>query len=90
VGHFRFVECSRLHADGSPAGEITPWGDVRFALQGAWRDRPLEGVDVVRLPEGNEEVEERYCCDADGNIEVNLVNLTQGYRKTYRMGLKAA
>jgi molecular chaperone DnaK (HSP70) len=90
VGHFRFVECSRLHDDGSPAGEITPWGDIRFPLQGSWQDRPLEGVDVVRMCDTHEEVEERYTCDADGNIEVNLANLTQGYRKTYRLALKAA
>ena len=90
VGHYRFVECSRLRDDGTPGGDITPWCEVRFPMVGELQDQPLDRVDVIRFPEPREEVEEQYRCDAHGVIEVDLVNLTRGYRQTYRLHGRAA
>jgi len=82
VGHFRFVECSRLN-DGAPAGDVTPWGEVRSPLCAELRDRPLDGVEVRRLPRPGDLVEERYLCDENGVIEVEIANLSAGYTKRY-------
>jgi molecular chaperone DnaK (HSP70) len=90
VGHYRFVECSRLRDDGTPAGEITPWGEIRFPIAGDLRDESLDGVDVIRMPGAWDEVEEQYRCTETGEIEVDLVNVTQGYRRTYKIGQRAA
>jgi molecular chaperone DnaK (HSP70) len=82
VGHFRFVECSRLDG-GAPAGDVTPWREVRSPLVSELADAPLDGVEVRRLPVPGDEVEERYRCDANGIIEVEVANLSAGYRRTY-------
>lgn len=82
VGHFRFVECSRLDG-GAPAGDVTPWREVRSPLVPSLLDAPLDGVEVRRLSAPGDEVEERYRCDGNGVIEVEIANLTAGYRRTY-------
>jgi molecular chaperone DnaK len=83
IGHFRFVECSRLEG-GAPAGDVTPWAEVRSPLVAELYDRPLDGVEVERLSGPGDEVEERYLCDGNGIIEVEIVNVTAGYRSAYR------
>jgi molecular chaperone DnaK (HSP70) len=83
VGHFRFIECSRLDGD-APAGDVTPWAEVRAPLIADLRDRPLETMTVCRLPEPGDEMEERHRCDANGVFEVEIENLTAGYSHTYR------
>lgn len=90
VGHFRFVECSRLRDDGAPGGDVTPWCEVRFPMVSELRHRALEETEVLRLPQADSEVEERYRCDSNGVIEVDLVNLTEGYQHTYRLRGRAA
>jgi molecular chaperone DnaK len=82
VGHFRFVECSRLDG-GAPAGDVTPWREVRSPLVSELADAPLDGVEVRRLPVPGDEVEERYRCDVNVIIEVEVANLSAGYRRTY-------
>lgn len=90
VGHFRFVECSRLRNDGAPGGDVTPWCEVRFPLVSDLRGAPLEETEILRLPQPDSEVEERYRCDANGVIEVDLVNISEGYKHTYRLRGRAA
>ncbi|MSP63937.1 MAG: Hsp70 family protein [Myxococcales bacterium] len=82
VGHFRYVECSRLLA-GAPAGDVTPWGEVRSPLVAALADRPLDEVAVERLSSEGDVVEECYRVDANGVIEVEIRNLTAGYARTF-------
>jgi molecular chaperone DnaK (HSP70) len=89
VGHFRFVECSRLQADGTPSGDVALWNEVRFALVPELRETPLDGVEVLRLPGPGQEVEERYRLSANGTIEVELANLSAGYQQTFTLGLGA-
>lgn len=90
VGHFRFVECSRVCENGAPAGNITPWREVRFPMIGELRDTEIDGLEVQRLPSPFAEIEERYHCDSNGTIEVELANLTEGYQQTYRLHGRAA
>jgi len=90
IGHYRFVECSRLREDGTPGGDVTPWCEIRFPILGELREVSLDSLPVVRTAVAGQEVEERYCCDANGIIEVELWNLTEGYRQTYRLQGRAA
>jgi hypothetical protein len=57
---------------------------VRSPLVAELYDRPLDGVEVERLSGPGDEVEERYLCDGNGIIEVEIVNVTAGYRSAYR------
>ncbi|MEN8174774.1 MAG: Hsp70 family protein [Pseudomonadota bacterium] len=85
VAHFRFIESSRLYGNLVPGGEVTPWRDVRFPLVSELRGQPLDSVDVTRLPAPGDEVEERYRCDANGVIEVEMVNLSANYRDRFTL-----
>ena len=85
VGHYRFLECTRLHADGTPAGDVSPCEAIRFPLHGNLRNVPLQQIDVIRTPAVEAEVEERYLCRSDGRIEVELINHSEGYRRTFRL-----
>lgn len=89
IGHYRFVECSRLREDGTPAGEITPWGEIRFPIAGDLASDALDRVEVVRMGDACDEVEEQYRCNANGEIEVHLVNLTKGYERRYTIARAA-
>jgi len=86
VGHFRFVECSRV-SKGRPEGDIAPWDTIRFPFDPQLRGlKSLKKVSVVRMPGVGREVEERYSCAADGIVEVTLTDLSDGFSKTYRLG----
>ncbi len=88
VGHFRFLECSRLAEDGRPVGEITDWDDIRFPFDPSLQDRAdLASVPVIRTPETKSFViEEAYTCDGSGNLAVEISNRSTGYEKTFRLG----
>jgi len=79
VAHYRFLECSRLADDGGPAGDVSPWREVRFPLVADLREAELAGIGVERLDEEGDEIEERYTCDALGVVRVELRNLSSDY-----------
>ena len=87
IGHFRYLECARIGADGRPAGDITAWDDIRFPFDPALR----EGVDLSALPvvrsaaAAQGVVEEVYTCDAGGTVTVTIANATAGYAREYRL-----
>lgn len=85
IAHFRFVESSRLTEDLVPAGDITPWEEVRFPLVAELCGQSLADVKVTRLPAPGDEVEERYRCDAQGIIEVEMVNLSADYATRFTL-----
>jgi molecular chaperone DnaK (HSP70) len=90
VGHFRYLECSRLDGD-VPAGDVTVWDEIRFPLDPELRDAALESVEVVRSARAEEgEVEERYACDADGIVHVTITHVTAGYARTFPLARWAA
>ena len=86
VGHFRFIESSRLSAEGEPHGDLTPWDDIYFPFDPALQaETQLESVAVERANFGEQVIEELYTCDANGIIEVEIINRTSGHRRTYRL-----
>ncbi len=92
IGHFRYLECSQLTADGRPAGDITVWDDIRFAFDPALHDsKDLSETPVTHLPpDVHLEAEESYSCDAGGTVKVSITDLTHDYSRTYRLGRWAA
>ena len=88
VGHYRYLECARLAADGRPVGEITDWDDIRFPFDPNLQDRAdLASVPVVRTPATKSFViQETYTCDSSGNLAVEISNRSTGYEKTFRLG----
>jgi molecular chaperone DnaK len=88
IGHFRFLECARLAADGRPVGEITDWDDVRFPFDPRLQNQDeLAAVPVIRTSAMNGFlVEETYRCDSSGNLAVEISNKSTGYKKTFRLG----
>jgi len=85
VAHFRFAEASRLAEHGAPAGDVTPWREVRFPLLPELLGLDLDTVEVDRLGQLGDEVEERYRCDANGVVSVEIVNLSAGYTEGYAL-----
>lgn len=87
VGHFRYVEAARIDEGGQPSGDLTVWDDIQFPF-----DRSLRGpsdlsvVEVRRIGETGDEVEEEYTCDASGNVKVAIHNRTAGYQREYTLG----
>jgi len=88
IGHFRYLECSRLTNEGCPAGDITVWDDIHFPFDPALRkNSDLSRVPVTRLEQGlGRQVEESYSCDSDGTVKVTIANLSEGYSRSYRLG----
>ncbi|GAB4356963.1 MAG: Hsp70 family protein [Bryobacter sp.] len=94
VGHFRFLESTRIAEDQQPEGELTYWDEIQFPF-----DPSLEKVeDLATIPVGHNEraaacqVEEVYRCDANGRVSVEIRNLTTGHSRQYplaRWGHKA-
>ncbi|MEM6993381.1 MAG: Hsp70 family protein [Myxococcota bacterium] len=87
VGHLRFLECTALTDEGQPAGDLTPWEEVRFPYDPALRDGELDGRPAERrCGELDEEIVETYTHAPDGTIEVAIENRTRGYRRRYALG----
>ncbi len=85
VGHFRFVECSRI-VEGRPDGDVTPWGGLAFPFLPELRGSALEAGAARRLPEPGPEVEEVYSCTDGGAVEVTLRVPSDGFSRTFRLG----
>jgi molecular chaperone DnaK (HSP70) len=92
IGHFRYLECSRLADDGRPSGEITNWDEIRFPFDSGLRAcTDLDQAQVSHAGyEGQAEAEESYTCDGNGVVTVTIRNLPDGFSRTYRLGKWAA
>ncbi|QGW31019.1 Hsp70 family protein [Mycobacterium avium subsp. avium] len=84
IGHFRFVECSRL-VDGRPDGDITPYDPVLFPFDPALRDRDDLGRQPVGRWRDGPDVEERYVIAPSGAVEVTLTTQPAGFERTFRL-----
>ncbi len=88
VGHFRYVECSRVSDDGDPIGDVVPFGEVCFAFDKGLRGqsaKALKAAAVTRVGAGPE-VEERYVIDDAGVVAVSITDVTDGHTQTFRLG----
>jgi molecular chaperone DnaK len=84
IGHFRFVECSRLR-DGRPDGDVTPYDPVFFPFDPALDDdRELPRRPVHRRDDGPD-VEERYVITSGGTVEVTLTTRPDRLSRTFRL-----
>jgi molecular chaperone DnaK len=84
IGHFRFVECSRL-VDGRPDGDVTPYDPVLFPFDPALRDRDDLGRQPVGRWGDGPDVEERYEVAPSGAVEVTLTTQPAGFQRTFRL-----
>lgn len=89
IGHFRFVECSRL-VNGRPDGDVTPYDPVLFPFDPALRDRDDLGRQPVGRWSDGPDVEERYVVAPSGAVEVTLTTRPAGFERTFRLERCAA
>ncbi len=89
IGHFRFVECSRL-VDGRPDGDVTPYDPVLFPFDPALYDRDDLGRQPVGRWSDGPDVEERYVVNPSGAVEVTLTTHPAGFERTFRLERCAA
>jgi molecular chaperone DnaK len=88
IGHFRYLECSQLSADGQPIGEITNWEQVQFAFDPQLWGRPdlaSEPVRPIQIPNGLT-VREEYSCDSNGKLRVKISESPTGHAREYQIG----
>jgi molecular chaperone DnaK len=84
IGHFRFVECSRLR-DGRPDGDVTPYDPVFFPFDPDLNDdQDLQRRPVRRRDDGPD-VEERYVVTPGGAVEVTLTTRPDPLSRTFRL-----
>jgi molecular chaperone DnaK (HSP70) len=87
IGHFRFLECSRLDNRGQPIGEIINWEQIQFPFDpGLKRCADLSSVPVQTIPESGISAREEYSCDANGNIRVTISSQPGENRREYLIG----
>ncbi len=85
VGHYRFVECSRI-SGGRPDGDVTPWAEFRFPFDRRLRNSAnLDQEPVFRLDQGPV-IEESYSCSASGVVQVTLLDSSDGFSRTFILG----
>lgn len=84
IGHFRFVECSRL-VNGRPDGDVTPYDPVLFPFDPALHDRDDLGRQPVGRWMDGPDVEERYVIAPSGAVEVTLTTQPAGFERTFRL-----
>ncbi|MGB8386673.1 Hsp70 family protein [Mycobacterium sp.] len=84
IGHFRFVECSRL-VNGRPDGDVTPYDPVLFPFDPALYDREDLGRQPVGRWKDGPDVEERYVIAPSGAVEVTLTTHPAGFQRTFRL-----
>lgn len=88
IGHFRFVECSRLR-DGRPDGDVTPYDPVFFAFDPELQDEQDLGRRPISRRDDGPDVEERYVVTAGGTVEVTLTTRPDQLTRTFRLARHA-
>ena len=84
IGHFRFVECSRLR-DGRPDGDVTPYDPVFFPFDPDLDDDEDLQRRPVRRRDDGPDVEERYVVTPSGAVEVTLTTGPARLSRTFRL-----
>ncbi len=92
VGHFRYLECSRLDERGQPLGEITNWEQIRFPFDPRLQSAPdLSSFPVQRIPDQIDlTICEKYTCDANGTLQVNISADPSGFTRKFLIGQTTA
>jgi hypothetical protein len=92
VGHFRYLECSRLDEHGQPIGEITNWEQIQFPFDSRLSNcADLSTVSVESMTAENGLLaREEYTCDSSGNLRVTISALPSGNTRIYDIGQLAS
>jgi actin-like ATPase involved in cell morphogenesis len=92
VGHFRYLECSRLDEHGQPIGEITNWEQIQFPFDSRLSNcADLSTVSVEPMTaETGLIAREEYTCDSSGNLRVTISALPSGNTRAYEIGQLAS
>jgi molecular chaperone DnaK (HSP70) len=87
IGHFRYLECSKLGPDNQPEGEISNWEEIRVAFDPELRgSNDLAQQPVRRFGNGQSLwVEEEYICDASGEVKVKIQEKLTAQADEYRL-----
>lgn len=86
IGDFRYLECSRVSQSGQPQGDIAPWDEIVFPFDPALQSsNGLQESPIVRRDGFNHIIEERYSCDANGIIEVEISDQAGGYSRRFKL-----
>jgi len=89
VGHFRYLECSRLDQAGQPQGDLAPWDEILFPFDPALRGvENLKDASISHSPDHSRLVEEVYSCDHNGIIEVEIKDAANGFSRCYTLRRK--
>ncbi len=85
IGHFRYLECSRLDEHGQPTGEITNWEQIQFPIDPQLQGHSdLASVPVARLADASGmRIREEYTCDANGRLQVKISAEPGGFAREY-------
>ncbi len=88
IGHFRFLECSRLDSKGQPIGEITNWEQIQFPFDTQLWGRADLAVEPVKpmSTQAGLSAHEEYTCDASGNLRVKISVLPSGKTREFLIG----
>ena len=88
IGHFRYLESSRLDEHGQPIGEITNWEQIQFPFDsGLWGREDLNAEPVKPLNERKGLLaREEYTCDASGNLRVKISAMPSGNVREFAIG----
>jgi molecular chaperone DnaK (HSP70) len=94
LGHFRFVECGSVDAEGQPTSDITVWEEIHFPFTAELeKETLLSGISVQRTDLSSELIEEIYSCDEHGIIQVQIINHATRHQRTamlHRVGAEQA
>jgi molecular chaperone DnaK (HSP70) len=87
IGHFRYLECSRLNEQGEPIGEITNWEQIQFPFDPQlWSCSDLTSQPVGPLTSNGIVAREEYSCDANGDLRVKISAMPSGNWREFVIG----
>lgn len=91
IGHFRYIECSRLDERGQPSGEIANWDRIQFPFDPRLHHRAdLTAEPIQRLAQpGEVTIREVYTCDSAGRVRAAIASEPSGYTRQYTIGHSA-
>jgi molecular chaperone DnaK (HSP70) len=87
VGHFRYVECGDVDAEGHPRGDLAAFADIYFPFDPLLFGKgvELDRIDVQRFGQQGPLIRETYAVDPHGIVEVKIQNLDDHYELAYRL-----
>jgi len=88
IGHFRYLECTKLDPGNQPRGEISNWDEIRVPFDASLRgSAELPANPVHRYAPGDGPLmEEEYTCDSNGQLKVRISDKSADYSQEYRLG----